>query len=126
MWIVVKCTLVAGLILGPSACAGRTAAGTGASNATMPAPAYAALVGRVTDAETDAPLDRIQVFLGGTAIATRTDSLGRYTLYNIPPGKYTVVAAHATRFTQTLARTLRPGRVDTLDVRLRFNPGPVP
>lgn len=125
MWTAFRCTLVAGLIFGLSACAGRRAASSGANSAKSPARS-SALVGRVTDVETDAPLARIQVFLGGTAIGTRTDSLGRYALYDIPPGKYTVVAAHATRFTQTLARTVRPGRVDTLDFRLRFNPGPIP
>ena len=110
-------------IFGLSACASRSTAER--PDFSHPPSLSSTLVGRITDAETDAPLARVQVFLGGTAVATRTDSLGRYTLSDIPPGKYTVVAGHATRFTQTVALTARAVRVGTLNFRLRANPGPL-
>ena len=49
-----------------------------------------ALAGRVVDASTLAPLANVQVRAG--SLATLSDSLGYYRLYNIPAGVYTITA----------------------------------
>jgi len=51
------------------------------------------LSGRVVDASTGEPLPGANVFLEGTTLGTSTDVNGEYTIFEIPPGTYTVVAS---------------------------------
>ncbi|MDQ7041407.1 MAG: TonB-dependent receptor [Rhodothermus sp.] len=51
------------------------------------------LSGRVVDASTGEPLPGANVFLEGTTLGTSTDVNGGYTIFEIPPGTYTVVAS---------------------------------
>lgn len=51
------------------------------------------VTGTVTDAETGAPLVNTNVYLSSTTIGTNTGPDGRYTLTNIPPGVFQVVAS---------------------------------
>lgn len=50
------------------------------------------LTGSVTSAETGQPLGAVQVYLEGTSRASITRTDGTFTIANIPPGTYTVVA----------------------------------
>jgi carboxypeptidase family protein len=95
---------------------------SGTDSASTPA----TIVGTVRDADTGAPLAGISVWLGRTAFATRTDSVGHYVLHDMPPARYSVVAAHARYITEEVQRMIVAGRVDTLDFRLRLNQRPVP
>ena len=47
--------------------------------------------GKVTDEETGAPLEDVNVFLSGTTIGTSTDKNGRYYIKNVPYGAYSIV-----------------------------------
>jgi len=51
------------------------------------------LVGLVTDGATKEPLIGANIILVGTNIGTATDVEGRYTILNIPPGRYNVRAS---------------------------------
>lgn len=51
------------------------------------------LSGRVIDASTGEPLPGANVFLEGTTLGTSTVVDGQYTIFEIPPGTYTVVAS---------------------------------
>lgn len=72
----------------------------------MPGPARAedtpspgAIAGRVTDAETGEVLSYCNVVLDSIASGTITDTRGRFVLYMLPPGKYTLIVSrigHAT------------------------------
>ena len=50
------------------------------------------VTGTVTDAETGSPLATVQVFIQGTTIGGLTSATGTFSLANVPPGTYTVVA----------------------------------
>ncbi|HNX74802.1 MAG TPA: carboxypeptidase-like regulatory domain-containing protein [Candidatus Rifleibacterium sp.] len=46
------------------------------------------LRGRVTDERTRRPLSGVSVSVRGTKYQTKTDSMGEYVIYNLPPGRY--------------------------------------
>ncbi|HEY9514037.1 MAG TPA: SusC/RagA family TonB-linked outer membrane protein [Gemmatimonadaceae bacterium] len=50
-----------------------------------------AIGGRVTDAETKAPLEGVTVTLKGTAFAAATNDVGGYVILKVPAGVYTLV-----------------------------------
>jgi hypothetical protein len=50
------------------------------------------IAGTVTDGETGGPLATVQIFLQGTQFGSLSTSTGTFTLNNIPPGTYTVIA----------------------------------
>ncbi len=60
-----------------------------------PAPAAAqtgTIVGTVTEAASERPLESAQVFIEGTGIGTLTNASGRFLLVNVPVGEHTVTA----------------------------------
>ncbi|HTO93358.1 MAG TPA: carboxypeptidase-like regulatory domain-containing protein [Bacteroidota bacterium] len=59
----------------------------------FPRGAGGSVQGTVRDAATGAPLENTNVYLSATTLGTATDSAGRFTLRNIPPGVYQVVAS---------------------------------
>ena len=50
------------------------------------------IVGTVTDAASNRPLESVQVFIEGTGIGALTNASGRYLLLNVPAGSATVTA----------------------------------
>ncbi|MHB2148977.1 TonB-dependent receptor [Calditrichota bacterium LG25] len=52
------------------------------------------LAGVVTDAQTGQALAGVNVYLDGTSLGASTDGDGFYSILNIPPGRYTVVATY--------------------------------
>jgi TonB-linked SusC/RagA family outer membrane protein len=60
--------------------------------AAQPPAARGRVAGAVTDSLGGRPLAAVQVTLAGTRLGAVTDSTGRYTITNVPPGTYTVEA----------------------------------
>jgi len=52
------------------------------------------ITGAVKDSVTGEPLKYANVFISGTTIGTKTDSLGNYKITNIPMGSYKIVASY--------------------------------
>ena len=52
----------------------------------------AKIAGKVTDAESQAPLPGVNVFIEGTTMGAATDADGDYFIINVPHGTYTIVA----------------------------------
>ncbi len=50
------------------------------------------LVGTVTDAASQRPLEAAQVYIPGTGIGALTNAAGRFLLLNVPAGEYTLTA----------------------------------
>ncbi len=50
------------------------------------------IVGTVSVAETERPLEAVQVYIEGSGIGTLTNSSGRFLLVNVPVGEHTVTA----------------------------------
>ncbi len=62
----------------------------------IPFAAYAVngkIVGKVTDARTGDPLPGTNIFIEGTSMGAAADQSGKYVIYNVPPGKYTLRAS---------------------------------
>lgn len=53
---------------------------------------YINLSGKITDAQTLAPLANAEVYLTNTTIRAHTDSTGRYSIKNLPTGSYELIA----------------------------------
>ncbi|TVP54125.1 MAG: carboxypeptidase regulatory-like domain-containing protein, partial [Gemmatimonadales bacterium] len=53
----------------------------------------ATITGVVTSAQSGEPIAGVQVYLEGTGFNSVTGSNGRYTIPNVSPGTYTIVAA---------------------------------
>ncbi|MGQ9561271.1 MAG: TonB-dependent receptor [Candidatus Oleimicrobiaceae bacterium] len=51
------------------------------------------ITGRVTDAESGAPLPGVNLVLSGTRIGAATDANGYYVILNVPPGTYSLEAS---------------------------------
>jgi hypothetical protein len=50
------------------------------------------ITGTVTDRETGAPLATVQVYLQGTSVGGLSNATGSFSLANVQPGTYTVIA----------------------------------
>lgn len=85
----------------------------------LPLFAQATVTGRVTEAQTGKPLPGVNVFLSDTMRGTATDSLGQYTLRNIPPGSYELVASMVGFQAQTEAISLRNSQHLPIDFVLK-------
>lgn len=82
--------------------------------ATVPTPARtgkAKIIGVVVDSVNNRYLDGADVLVDGTNIATRTDSLGKFTIENLPPGTYRVGVFHPVLDTLGLSIVTAPFRV---------------
>ncbi|HUG13447.1 MAG TPA: carboxypeptidase regulatory-like domain-containing protein, partial [Thermomicrobiales bacterium] len=79
------------------------------------------LTGIVTDAQTGAPIEGVQVLLQGTGYGAITSANGRYFIISIPPGTYTV-SARRIGYTSTEISNL-PIRIDvTRDLPISLTP----
>jgi len=67
--------------------------GTGLSTPIVHAQERGAVTGRVTEAETGAPLPGANVAIEGTSVGTSTDRDGRFRLGSVPTGSQTLVAS---------------------------------
>ncbi|MBU1100924.1 MAG: carboxypeptidase-like regulatory domain-containing protein [Bacteroidetes bacterium] len=50
--------------------------------------------GRVLDKQTGAPLENANVYLVNTTLGSATNNAGRYTIENVPPGKYFIIVTN--------------------------------
>lgn len=78
----------------------------------------AVLQGTVRDAVTDDPLPLANVVLEGTERGVSADSLGRYRIGSIAPGRYTVVTSYVGYQPYRQDVVLDAGATQTLDIRL--------
>jgi TonB-linked SusC/RagA family outer membrane protein len=60
--------------------------------ATRAAAQAGSITGVVTDSSDNRPLPSVQVLVGGTRLAAMTNDAGRYTINNVPAGRYNVTA----------------------------------
>ncbi len=85
--------------------------------------------GTVTDAVTTSPIEgaSVSVFSGQTFIANAlTDVMGNYTIPNLAPGQYTVIARAGTTYqTASQGATVIGGMTTTVDFALQLNPGAI-
>lgn len=58
----------------------------------LAAQATGTVSGTATDRETGAPLPTVQIYLEGTQFGGLSTATGTFTLSNVPPGTYTVIA----------------------------------
>lgn len=59
-----------------------------------------AVSGQIIDDTTQEPVVYVNVFLANTTLGTTTDSLGYYSIANIPPGNYSLVVSHISHNTE--------------------------
>lgn len=85
----------------------------------LPVFAQATLTGQVTEAQTGTPLPGAHVFLSNTLQGTTTDSLGHYTLRNVPAGTYELVASMVGFQAQTQSVAVEKARPFTTDFALQ-------
>jgi len=76
------------------------------------------IVGTVTEANSQRPLESVQVFIEGTGIGTLTNSSGRYLLVNVPAGEHTVQAELVGYRAVTQTVTVEAGESAVADLEL--------
>ena len=84
-------------------------------------PKYGHLKGRVVDSLTGEPIQKATVILKGTLHGASTDSLGAFTITDIEPGYYTLLAAAV--YYQTVLQdsvAVLPGSTITKEIRLQL------
>ena len=77
-----------------------------------------AVVGRVVDAETRAPLPGVAVVLEGTATGAASDTDGAFRIAGVEPGAYTVVARFLGYAPARRAVVVEPGEDAEVSLRL--------
>jgi|694.fasta_scaffold18545_4 hypothetical protein len=81
----------------------------------------ATLKGRVTDAESNKPIESISISLRGTSTATYSDSAGFYSL-TVPADKELIIVVNGISFKpKTIRKTLVEGSIEVLDFPLESN-----
>lgn len=75
--------------------------------------------GRVTSAETGAPVAGVQVSVAGTSVGSLTDGQGRYQIVNVPAGGRTIRAAVLGYATEERRVTVAAGAAVTADFALQ-------
>lgn len=89
-----------------------------ASVAQQPEPSSTgAIEGRITRADSDAPLDGVNVGLQGTSYGSATDADGRYVITGVPAGTYTLVASSVGYAAKERSVTVTAGTT-TVDLQL--------
>ncbi len=78
------------------------------------------ITGTVTGAESNAPIQGVQVTLLGSRVTVTTNPQGRYTLINVPPGMQRIRAA-AIGYTPVIVDSIpvRNGQTNTVDITLK-------
>jgi len=76
------------------------------------------LTGRVTDAESGAPLGGVQVYIDALDRGTLTEATGRYLLQNVPDGTHTLTAERIGYATTNVEVTIQPGATVIQDFAL--------
>jgi subtilisin family serine protease len=79
--------------------------------------------GTVTNAKDGSPVAGATVTEGTRMVLT--DALGAYTINNVPPGSYQVIASKTGYYSSSLAVTLLPGSTVTADLSLNEIPGSI-
>ncbi|PZR57046.1 MAG: hypothetical protein DLM50_06925 [Candidatus Meridianibacter frigidus] len=75
---------------------------------------YGSVTGRVIDAKTNRPINTATVSVGTTVTAT-TDTLGAFTLGNVPAGDQPVTVSAAGYVTQTVEAKVSKGQTTQMD-----------
>jgi hypothetical protein len=90
----------------------------------LPRPGKASLIGTVRDRSTDRPLAggvvRVRGSQDSTQRETAVDSVGAFTVSDLPPGTYRIVTAAIPYRNQERTVRLMVGRVDTLRIALAY------
>ncbi len=76
------------------------------------------VAGQVTDKSNQQPISGAQVLINGTSFQARTSREGRYSITNVPPGKYQVQVRLIGYATATQPVTVAGGETATLDFAL--------
>ncbi len=76
------------------------------------------ITGVVTDSSDNRPLTSVQVIVGATRLAAMTDDAGRYTITNVPAGRYNLTARRLGYRPETVPVTVGSGATLTSNFRL--------
>jgi TonB-linked SusC/RagA family outer membrane protein len=76
------------------------------------------ITGVVTDSSDSRPLPSVQILVAGTRLATMTNDAGRYSITNVPAGRYNVTARRLGYRAVTLAVTVGAGASASQNFRL--------
>ena len=85
----------------------------------FPAPS-GEIQGQVVDAESGQALPGANVFLQGTNIGAATDVEGKYVIFNVPPGPYTLVVNYIGYGGREIEIRVLPNDKMTLDIKLDY------
>jgi TonB-dependent receptor len=77
--------------------------------------------GKVIDAKDNDPLPGASVFFEGTVIGTATSIEGVYSISNVKPGKYNLVASYVGYENKVIPVTIVANKTVTLDITLSWN-----
>jgi iron complex outermembrane receptor protein len=78
------------------------------------------LTGLVVDAETNQPIFGVNVIILNTFLGSATDHEGKFTIKNIPPGKYKLRLSAIGYETKLLDLTINPG--EEIDLKISLKP----
>lgn len=84
----------------------------------------AILRGTVTNAESNAPVFDAAVVLAQTGLFTATDNRGKFVIFDVPPGTYTVTVSRAGYLPAEVAATVVGGQELQIDIAMRRDPVP--
>jgi len=82
-------------------------------------PGTVTIVGTVTDAETDEPLENVNVFIAGSQLGTATDASGRYRLERVPLGAQRLFVSRVGYNAQARNLNLREAGIELLNFELQ-------
>ncbi len=76
------------------------------------------IIGRVSDARSGAPLIGANILLSGTRFGAATDLSGKYSIANVPAGKYTIEARYVGYSPSSRHMTVEAGQTVTVDFKM--------
>jgi len=82
----------------------------------------ATIRGTVTDTETGKPLPLVNITIEGTSRGAGADSMGRFVIVNVPPGRYKIVASSIGYRTIIKEIVIVPAQTVTVDFKLQESP----